>query len=53
MTSTSIYLARALLSGPDLAIVDESFGTLDPDTHRRALTAAVDHSAATIVIAHP
>lgn len=48
-----IYLARALLTCPDLAIVDESFGTLDPDTHRRALATAVERSRSTIVIAHP
>jgi len=32
-----LYIARALLQGADMIILDESFGALDPETLRRAL----------------
>jgi len=48
-----IYLARALLQNADVTIIDESFGTLDPHNHHTALAAALHHTRATILIAHP
>ena len=35
-----LYLARALLQGGELVLLDESFGALDPDNLRKALTCA-------------
>ena len=48
-----LYLARALLQGGELVLLDESFGALDPDNLRRALTCARKRAESLIVIAHP
>lgn len=48
-----VYLARALLQGADLVILDESFAALDPATLRRCLEVAHRRAATLIVIAHP
>ena len=48
-----LFLARALLQGADLVILDESFGALDPETLRRCLRCALDRSQTLLVIAHP
>lgn len=48
-----VYLARALLSGAEMVIFDESFAGLDLENLERALT-CVDRRAKTLlVIAHP
>ena len=48
-----LYIARALLQGADLIILDESFAALDPENLRRALRCVLDRSPALLVIAHP
>lgn len=48
-----IYLARALLQGADLVVLDESFGALDPETLGRCLRVALDRAETVLVIAHP
>ena len=48
-----LFLARAILQEPELMILDESFGALDPQTLQLAMKAVLDLDAAVIVIAHP
>ena len=48
-----VYLARALLQGAELVILDESFAALDPATLRRCLEVAHRRAGTLIVIAHP
>lgn len=48
-----LYIARALLQGADLVILDESFAALDPENLARALRCALDHAPTLLVIAHP
>lgn len=50
---TRVYLARALLQGAEVVIVDESFGALDPHTLRVAIDATWDRAGTLVVIAHP
>jgi ATP-binding cassette subfamily B protein len=48
-----LYLARALLQGADLIILDESFAALDPHTLQRALELVLEKAPTVLVIAHP
>jgi ATP-binding cassette subfamily B protein len=48
-----LYLARALLQGGEILILDESFAALDPETLRRSLATALASSPTILVIAHP
>jgi ATP-binding cassette subfamily B protein len=48
-----VFLARALLQGADLVILDESLAALDPENLDLALSAALARSPALLVIAHP
>ena len=48
-----LYIARALLQGADVIVLDESFAALDPETLRRALRCVLSRSATLLVIAHP
>jgi ABC-type transport system involved in cytochrome bd biosynthesis fused ATPase/permease subunit len=48
-----LYLARALLQGADLLVLDESFAALDPETLRQALRCVLERAATLVVIAHP
>jgi ATP-binding cassette subfamily B protein len=48
-----IFLARALLQKAQLAIMDESFAALDPETLARCLQCSLQHAQTLIVIAHP
>jgi ABC-type transport system involved in cytochrome bd biosynthesis fused ATPase/permease subunit len=48
-----LYLARALLQGADLVLLDESFAALDPDNLRQALQCACRRAESLVVIAHP
>jgi ATP-binding cassette, subfamily B, bacterial len=48
-----LYLARALLQGVDLIILDESFSALDPRTLRTALSYVMERAPALLVVAHP
>lgn len=47
-----LFLARALLQGADVVILDESFGALDPDSLKQAMHCAQERSRALMVIAH-
>jgi ATP-binding cassette subfamily B protein len=47
-----LYMARALLQGAEVVILDESFGALDPETLRQCLRYALDYSPTLLVIAH-
>lgn len=48
-----IYMARALLQGAELVVLDESLAALDPNTLKKALACAFRRSPALLVIAHP
>ncbi len=48
-----IFLARALLQGAELVVLDESFAALDPESLREALECVRRRAPALIVIAHP
>ena len=48
-----LYLARALLQGAQLVILDESLAALDPENQRRALECAFERAPTLLVIAHP
>lgn len=48
-----IYMARALLQGAELVVLDESLAALDPATLEKALACAFRRSPSLLVIAHP
>jgi ABC-type transport system involved in cytochrome bd biosynthesis fused ATPase/permease subunit len=48
-----LYVARALLQGADVLIVDESFAALDPQALRHALATVLARAPTVLVIAHP
>ncbi len=48
-----LYIARALLQGGDLVLLDESFAALDPETLRRAMECVLSRARTLLVIAHP
>jgi ATP-binding cassette subfamily B protein len=50
---TRVFLARALLQGAEVVLVDESFGALDPHTLRTSIDATWNSSETLLVIAHP
>jgi len=45
-----VFLARALLQRPDVVLLDETFGSLDPVTMQRALGVAVERAGTLLVI---
>jgi ATP-binding cassette subfamily B protein len=47
-----VYVARALLQGADLVVLDESFAELDPDNVRKCLPEAAGLSKSVLVVAH-
>lgn len=48
-----LYIARALLQGAELVVLDESFAALDPETLHRALRCVLARASTLLVIAHP
>jgi ATP-binding cassette subfamily B protein len=48
-----IFLARALLQGADVVVLDETFAALDPENLLRCVAATLDHAPTVIAIAHP
>ncbi len=48
-----LFLARALLQGAELVILDESLAALDPDNQALALECAFERAPTLLVIAHP
>jgi ATP-binding cassette subfamily B protein len=48
-----IYLARALLQGAYLTVLDESFAALDPETLALCLDCSLKRARTLLVIAHP
>ncbi len=47
-----LYIARALLQGADVVILDESFAALDPENFRRSLECALEHAPSLLVTTH-
>ncbi len=50
---TRVYIARALLQGADLIVLDESFAALDAETLRLSLNCVLNRTRTLLVIAHP
>ncbi len=48
-----LYIARALLQGAELVVLDESFASLDPENLRRTLKCVLSRARTLVVIAHP
>ena len=48
-----VYLARAILQGAPLVILDESFAALDPETLEQCLQCVLKRAPSLLVIAHP
>jgi len=48
-----LYIARALLQGAELLVLDESFGALDPETLHKAIGCVLARAPTMVVIAHP
>ncbi|MFN0245027.1 MAG: ATP-binding cassette domain-containing protein [Planctomycetota bacterium] len=48
-----LFIARALLSGAPLVVLDESLAALDPDTARQVLECVNRRARSLVVIAHP
>ncbi len=48
-----VFLARVLLQGADLVVLDETFGALDADSLRSAVDCARRRARSLMVIAQP
>jgi ABC-type multidrug transport system fused ATPase/permease subunit len=48
-----LFIARTLLQGVELVILDESFASLDPETIRVAVRCVIDHAPSVVVVSHP
>ena len=48
-----VYIARALLQGADIIILDESFSALDAGSLHQSLECVIQHAPTLVVIAHP
>ena len=47
-----VFVARALLQGADLVVLDESFAELDPESLRACLREVTELAPTLLVIAH-
>jgi ABC-type transport system involved in cytochrome bd biosynthesis fused ATPase/permease subunit len=48
-----LYIARALLQGAELVVLDESFAALDPESLRQTLRCVLERAPTLLVIGHP
>lgn len=48
-----LYIARTLLQGVELVILDESFASLDPETMRVVQRCVLNHAPSLVVVSHP
>jgi ATP-binding cassette, subfamily B, bacterial len=48
-----LYIARTLLQGVELVILDESFASLDPETMRVVQRCVLKHAPSIVVVSHP
>lgn len=48
-----IYIARALLQGPEVMILDESVSALDPETFQQTMRLLWNEAPALVLIVHP
>jgi len=48
-----LYIARALLQGADLVVLDESCAALDPETLHQCLCCVLTRAPTLLVIVHP
>jgi ATP-binding cassette, subfamily B, bacterial len=48
-----VYIARALLQGADLTMLDESFAALDPESLQRVMRCVLARARTLLVVAHP
>ncbi|HYV48764.1 MAG TPA: ABC transporter ATP-binding protein [Myxococcaceae bacterium] len=48
-----LYIARTLLQGVELVILDESFASLDPETMRVAVRCVLERAPSVVVVSHP
>ncbi|MBO0910427.1 MAG: ABC transporter ATP-binding protein [Acidobacteria bacterium] len=48
-----LFIARALLQGARMVVLDESFAALDPENLRSSVECALEHSSTLLVVAHP
>jgi ATP-binding cassette subfamily B protein len=48
-----VFIARALLQGSELVVLDESFAVLDPDTLAKAMACVRKRARTLLVVAHP
>ena len=48
-----LYIARTLLQGVELVILDESFASLDPETMRVVQKCVLEHAPSLVVVSHP
>lgn len=48
-----LYIARTLLQGVELVVLDESFASLDPETMGVAVRCVLDRAPAVVVVSHP
>jgi ATP-binding cassette subfamily B protein len=48
-----LYIARTLLQGAELVILDESFASLDPETMGVVVRCVLERAPAVLVVSHP